>query len=90
MTDILDRLEDDETPMNDSLAAQAANEIRRLRLLCIRKSEALAIVASPSMWERRWTDDIRSGKTFVWNGAAEFADPIAFAKRESEATDANS
>ncbi len=68
-------------------ARVAAAQIRRLRLLCIRKSEALAIVASPSMWHvlTHW-DDV---KGFHWNGESGFADPMAWAKMESEATDAN-
>ncbi len=81
---------------NDRISNEAAAEIERLRLLLIRKSEALAIVASPSMWRvytAKAAHQSRKGhgdvKTIIWKGAAEFADPMAWAKRESEATDAN-
>ena len=42
------------------------------------KNEALAIVADPNMW---WV-------ARYWRGEGKFADPMAWAKAESEATDA--
>lgn len=59
------------------------DENGRLRLLAIRKNEALSIVADPAMWSKvRYGDDPWFLK---WNGAGEFADPMAWAKREAAA-----
>ncbi len=84
-----DPLVDWRDPRQTLIAGHAIQqaEIDRLRLLLIRKSEALAIVASPSMWDRYL---VHTKLCFEWLGTDDFWDPMAFAKRESEATDANS
>lgn len=85
-TDILEYLESADCRFGH--CERAAAEIRRLRLLLIRKSEALAIVASPSMWSVHVTQKNKTApknRLRIWQGTAEFADPMAWAKREAEA-----
>ncbi len=65
--------------------AELLAEIDRLQLLVVRKSEALAIVASPSMWDTLLVDD--EPTSYEWCGTVEFADPMAWAAREAAATE---
>lgn len=76
--DILERLASQgrDTDMAQ-LVEDAADEIRRLRLL-------LAIVADPKMWGRI-NSAATDGFAYYWRGTAEFADPMAWAKREAAA-----
>jgi hypothetical protein len=64
-----------------------ASEVHRQEMLLIRKSEALAIFASPRQWLKSST--LYSGYwNFLWNGDNDCRDPMAFARRESDAEDA--
>lgn len=56
--------------------------ITDLKLLLIRKSEALAVFADPNMWQ---PSRVGAGMYWLWLGENE---PVAFAKREAEATEA--
>ena len=64
---------------------QLESALKGRDLLLIRKSEALAIVASPRMWTRYIIGDDRR---HAWCGIGTFEDPMAWAKREAEATEA--
>lgn len=58
-------------------------ELDRLRLLLIRKNEALSVFASPVMW----ITATAFGPRMEWNGDNEYRNPMAFARREAEATE---
>lgn len=66
-------------------ATELEAEINRLKLLLIRKNEALGLFGDPEMWNERIHGD--NDSEMIWFGANSYADPIAFAKREASATE---
>ncbi len=61
-------------------------ELRNAENLLIRKSEALFIFADRAMWRQKFV--LPGVFEWIWNGAAEWADPCTAADREAKATEA--
>lgn len=76
---VLERYDQTEPHLQRQIVAELISRLAEAKLLLIRKSEALAVFASPAMWEH---EDV-----YEWLGDAEYRDPMAFAKREAEATE---